>query len=730
MPARRANSNAYFFPLLVIAVLLAYQPVWHGGVLWDDDGHLTSPELRSVDGLRRIWFELGATQQYYPVVHSAFWLFHRLWGDHTLGYHLVNILLHALSAGLLTVILRRLAIPGAAIAGMLFALHPVHVESVAWMTELKNTLSGVLGLAAALTYLRFDDTRSRWAWWLAFGLFLLAVLAKSVTTTLPAVLLVVFWWRRGRLDWRRDFMPLQPFFVTGIMLGLLTAWVEHTYIGARGAEFQLTLVERTLVAGRAFWFYLGKLLWPVNLIFVYPRWQISQGVWWQYLFPLAVIGALALAWRLRTRTRGPLAALLIFGGMLFPALGFFNVYPFLFSFVADHFQYLASIPILTMIGSGLAIAGSRLFDSTRARAAAALALGGVLGMLTWLQSRQYVDAETLYRETIARNPGAWMAYNNLGALRLENGGDAKEAATLIEDSLRIYSDNAEAHNNLGVAFQRLGRLDDAENQHREAMRLFPTYAEAYNNLGIVAEQQGRLEEAIKYYTTALTLQRHERNRAESHHNLGSVLQKLGRNDEAIAQIREALRIRPDYADAHGNLGTALLQSGRTDEAIAEYREALRLKPGYAEARNNLGTVLARTGRLDEAVAEFQETLRLKPDATLTYVNLADALRRLKRRDEAVSALRMAIRLQPEMAIAHYSLGNVLQDMGQFDAAVREYREALRYEPEATSYDIHNDLGVALAQLGRRQEALAEFERALQIKPDFADARANKARVVK
>ena len=730
MATRPAGSNAYFFPLLVIAVLLAYQPVWHGGVLWDDDGHLTSPELQSVDGLRRIWFELGATQQYYPVVHSAFWVFHRIWGDDTLGYHLVNILLHALSAGLVTVILWRLGIPGAAIAGMLFALHPVHVESVAWMTELKNMLSGVLCLAAGLTYLRFDDTRSRWPWWLAFGLFLLAVLAKSVTTTLPAVLLVVFWWRRGRLDWRRDFMPLQPFFVIGIMLGLLTAWVEHTYIGARGAEFQLTLVERALVAGRAFWFYLGKLLWPVNLIFVYPRWQISQGVWWQYLFPLAVIGALALAWRLRTSTRAPLAALLIFGGVLFPALGFFNVYPFRFSFVADHFQYLASIPILALIGAGLAIAGTRLFDSTKVPAAAALVLGGVLGTLTWLQSRHYVDGATLYRETIARNPGAWMAYNNLGALMLESGGDAKEAAALIEDSLRIYSDNAEAHNNLGVAFQRLGRLDDAEAQHREAMRLYPAYAEAYNNLGIVAEQKGRLEEAVKYYTTSLTLQRQERNRAESHHNLGSVLQKLGRNDEAIAQIREALRIRPGYADAHGNLGTALLQSGRPDEAIAEYREALRLKPGYAQARNNLGTVLAKTGRLDEAVAEFQETLRLKPDATLTYINLADALRRLKRRDEAVSALRMAIRLQPEMAIAHYSLGNVLQDMGQFDAAVRAYREALRYEPEARSYYIHNDLGVALAQLGRRQEALAEFERALQIKPDFADARANRARVLR
>lgn len=715
----------------MIAVLLSYQPAWHGSVLWDDDAHITSPELRSADGLGRIWFELGATQQYYPVVHSAFWLFHRLWGDDTLGYHLVNIVLHALSGVLLIAILRRLAVPGALLIGALFALHPVHVESVAWITELKNTLSGVLYLSAALAYLHFDDNRSRGAYALAFGLFALALLAKSVTATLPAALLVVLWWQRGRLNWHRDVVPLVPFLALGIGAGLLTAWVEHTVIGARGAEFDLTLIERGLIAGRAVWFYLAKLLWPVNLIFVYPRWDVSQAVWWQYLYPLGLVAVLALAWRSRMTTRAPLAALLLFCGTLLPALGFVNVFPFRYSFVADHFQYLASIPILALAGGGLTTIARRWLPAAAPAMAPAVVLLGVLGMLTWFQSRQYVSAETLYRETIARNPGAWMAYNNLAILKLADSPEGlAEAMALLQTSVRIYPGNPEAHNNLGVALQRLGRLDEAAKEHKEALRLFPTYAEAYNNLGIVTEQQGRIDEALGYYMTALRLQTRERQGAEAHHNLGSILQKLGRYDEAIAQIETALQINPNYADAHDNLASALARVGRAEEAIAHYQEALRLKPNYAEAHNNLGTVLAKAGRLDEAIAEFNETLRLKPDAALPHVNLADAYRRLGRRDDAVSHLNAAVRLQPTLAFAHYSLGNLLHDMGQVDAAVRAYQSALRYEPEATAFAIHNDLGVALAQLGRRRAALAEFERALRIKPDFEDARRNLARVMK
>ena len=290
--------------LLFCATLFAYWPALQGDLLWDDTAHLTQPELQSLHGLGRIWFDLGSTQQYYPLLHSAFWIEHRIWGDALLGYHLTNITLHALSAFLVVMIVRRLSLPGAWLAGFVFALHPVCVEAVAWISEQKSTLSGVFYLASALTYLRFDETRRRPHYVLAFGLFLLALLTKTVTATLPAALLVVLWWQRGRLAWRRDVLPLVTWTALGASAGLFTAWVEKTYVGARGNDFALSFLDRFLVAGRAIWFYGGKVVWPANLIFSYPRWKIDPQVWWQYLFPAGVVALVVVLCLLARRSRG------------------------------------------------------------------------------------------------------------------------------------------------------------------------------------------------------------------------------------------------------------------------------------------------------------------------------------------------------------------------------------------------------------------------------------------
>src|SRR5271165_3022366 len=254
-PAKSPNSSSEairFTDFAILAIifcstLAAYLPALHGSPLWDDDGHLTKPDLQSLHGLSRIWFELGATQQYYPLLHSAFWLEHWMWGDAVEGYHLTNIVLHALSACLVVMIMRRLSLPGAWLGGFVFALHPVNVESVAWISEQKSTLSGVFCLAALLTYLHFDQVRRKAVYLLATGLFVLALLSKTVTAVLPAVLLVIFWWRRGRLEWKRDVLPLLPWFALGISAGLFTAWVERTLVGARGADFLLTPVQRVLI---------------------------------------------------------------------------------------------------------------------------------------------------------------------------------------------------------------------------------------------------------------------------------------------------------------------------------------------------------------------------------------------------------------------------------------------------------------------------------------------------
>ena len=361
LPPGPTRLPSQFIAVALFGVtLLAYLPAATGGLLWDDAAHLTAPALRTWHGLGQIWFHLGATQQYYPVLHSAFWLEHRLWGDAVLGYHLLNAGLHATAACLFALILARLRpqpegrswLPGTEwLAAAVFALHPVCVESVAWISEQKNTLSLVFYLLAALAYLRFDRDRRPGCYALGLGLFGLALLSKSVTATLPAALLLALAWRRGNLAWRRDVGPLLPWLVLGAAAGLFTAWVERNYIGAQGAAYDLTLAERCCLAGTAVWFYLAKLFWPAELSFTYPRWQVSADWGWS-LGCLGLVVTLGALWPLRKWSRAPLLALLFFTGSLFPALGFFNVYPFVFSYVADHWQYLPCLGIIALATVG------------------------------------------------------------------------------------------------------------------------------------------------------------------------------------------------------------------------------------------------------------------------------------------------------------------------------------------------------------------------------------------
>lgn len=423
---------------LLAALLAAYWPSLGGAFLWDDAGHVTHPELQSWSGLLRIWFEPGATQQYYPLLHTAFWLEHHLWGEAPLGYRLINLVWHAASAWLMVALLRRLALPGSLLAGFIFALHPVAVESVAWITEQKNTLSTLFYLLAALTWLRFEDDRTPGRYARASAWFVAALLTKSVTATLPAALLVLAWWRRGRLTWREDVRPLLPWLVVGAGAGLFTAWFERTGIGAEGSDFALGPVERGLLAGRLVWFYLGTLAWPAQLAFFYPRWAIDASAIWPYLFPAAALALVSLlVWQARRR-RGPLAAALLFGGTLFPALGFVNIYPFVFSYAADHFQYLASISAFAAAAATavvLARAAAAKLDWFRPRVAAAVVLV-ILGLLTWRQAGHYVDNITLYRATLERNPGSWIAHHNL-ATELAARGEAADAVVHARRALAL-----------------------------------------------------------------------------------------------------------------------------------------------------------------------------------------------------------------------------------------------------------------------------------------------------
>jgi tetratricopeptide (TPR) repeat protein len=651
--ASRTRQDFAAFALIALVAFVAYLPALHGTLVWDDLSHVTAAALRPLDGLRRIWFDLGATQQYYPLLHSAFWLEHRLWGDEVAGYHLVNVALHALAACLMARIARRLAMPGGWLAGLLFAAHPLCVEAAAWISEQKSTLAAVFYLGAALAYLRFDEDRRRGWYWTASGFFVCALAAKTVTATLPAALLVVLWWRRGRLEWRRDALPLAPWLAVGAAAGLFTAWVERTYIGASGGEFTLSTVERLLLAGRAVWFYAGKVLWPAELTFFYPRWKIDAADWWQWLFPAGVVIVGVGLWRLARLHRGPLASFLIFVGTLFPALGFVNVYPFRYSWVADHFAYLA-VPAI-VIPLAAVLAERRVFT------AAGVLLVVVLSVLTWRQSGDYRDAGTLYRATLNRNPDAWLAHNNLGNLMLDAGGSREEAIAHFQAALRASPEFWEAHLSLGNALAGMpGRLGDAIAEFQTAARLAPEADRPHTNLGNALLDAGRTAEAIGQLQIALRLQPAS---AEAHNDLGNAWARTGRAADAAAEYEAALRIDPEFAEAHNNLGRALAQSGRLADAVAEFQAAIRIRPGYAGAHSNLGIALAQTGKLPEAIAEYRTALRIRPDSAPAHNNLGYALAQTPDGlAEAVAEYREAVRLAPGFVDAHYNLAMALAQM--------------------------------------------------------------------
>jgi Tfp pilus assembly protein PilF len=702
-----------------VAVSAAYYPAWRGAPVWDDDGHITKPELQSVDGLRRIWLEPGATQQYYPVLHSAFWFEHRVWKDAPVGYHLTNIVLHSIAAFLIFLLLRELGVLGAMLAAFVFAVHPVHVESVAWISEQKNTLSAVLCLLSAIAYVRFDESRDRRVYLAALAWFVLALLAKTVTAMMPAVLAIVAWWRRGRVDVRRNIVPLIPFAAAAAAAGVWSAWIEHSVIGAQGIEFQLTLAQRCLIAARAIVFYLAKLVWPAQLTFNYPKWTMDPEVWWQTLFPLALIGCITALWTIRVRSRAPLAALLAFCALVFPALGFLNVYPFRYAFVADHFQYLASVPIIAFLCAGLTLglSGQPLMLT---RVAASVLLVS-LGTLTWMQSRNYADAETLYRSILRRNPDSWFAHNNLGSMLLQQG-HYEAARPHLEAALRLNPSVWEPYANLGLLRLRAGPIDEAPYFFTEALRRNPTFAEAHNNFGHVLFRQRKLIEAAEQFREAIRL---KPLLAEPHNNLGMVLLRQGANADALREFQEASRLNAELTEVQGNLCQALFALGRFDEGAAACDAALRRQPDSPDVRYAIAVAHFRRGRVDEAIGQLRESVRIRPDFAQARNDLAIALLTKGQVSEALVQLQETVRLQPDNTDALFNLANTLQQIGRPAEAVPHYERALASRPD--DFAIRTNLGTALLAINRVAESLVQFQAALRLKPDSLQARENLAR---
>ena len=675
--------------LIVLLVVLAYLPALHGGFIWDDDAYVTNnPLLTAPDGLRRIWFTMDSPSQYFPLTYTVFRLERSLWGLNPAGYHWVNILLHAINAVLIWRLLKRLSVPGAWLAAALFGLHPVQVESVAWITELKSVLSLFFILLTLFCWLEWVGERSRRFWYgLALGFYALALFSKTTACTLPAALLLILWLQTKPIDWRR-LAQVVPFLALGLGMGLLTVWWERFHQGTQGKLFSLGGLERLLVASHALWFYAGKLFWPVNLTFSYPRWTIAPAQPSAYGWLVLSIGLGAVIYFTRRFVgRSVAVATLFYATTLSPLLGFVMLYTFRYTFVADHYQYVASLGLIALAAAGITLA-------CKTKPWLKLAVGGALlltlGILTWRQAGIYTNKETLWRDTLAKNPGCWMAENNLGTVFADKGR-FEEAIEYYRKAIRIHPNNAEAQYGLGLVFAAQGRLDEAIENYRKAIQINPDYCNALNDLGYALADKGQF-------------------------------------DEAIENFRKAIRINPNCAEAQYNLGNALAAKGQFDEAIENYYKAIRIDPDYAEAHSNLGVALAEEGKIDEAIVHFQRALELKiqPDAGGVYNNLGLALFRKGQVDEAMVCFQKALEIHPDNVSARDNFGNALLQKGLVDAAVVQYRKALEIQPDNAEY--HNKLGYALLRKGLMDEATTHLQKALEIRPDHPSAAHNLAQV--
>jgi tetratricopeptide (TPR) repeat protein len=615
---------------LVLVVVISHLATLGNDFIWDDDRYVTeNTALRSFSGLKAIWTDPATTPQYYPLTHTTFWVEYQLWELDPAGYHAVNVGLHALCAALLYLILRALGIPGAWLAAAIFAVHPIQVESVAWITERKNVLSGSLYMGSLLCWVRYfrlgeehpEGEAVSTPGWAALGacLFALALLSKTVTVTLPVTLAVIFWWKRRRPG-SRMLVFTGAMVTSGVLLASLTSWLEKHQVNATGAEWSLSIVERTMVAGRAWWFYLGKILWPDEQIFIYPRWAIDGADTAAWGWPLLALLTLTVLWVLRDRIgRGPLAAMLHYSVALAPALGFFNVYPMRYSFVADHFQYLAGIgPIVGIVAGLVRIPWPRSRPvPALVRQGLSVLLVAVLGLSSWQRAAAYADRVTLWEDTLSRNNGAWIAHNNLGILYAERGRE-DEARDHFLEAIRLKPDHVGARSNLGLLLLQQGRAGEALPHVEAALALDPDDFQVWIVLGELRRLLNDPSGATAAYRSALAL---EPGNPRASLGLGDLELRARNFEEAARLLANAARAVPENADVRLKLGSALAALGRLDAAMEQFLILLSLQPDDAEAHYNLGTLLARTGRAGAAERHLAEALRLRPGFTEAERNL-------------------------------------------------------------------------------------------------------------
>jgi tetratricopeptide (TPR) repeat protein len=696
--------------VLVLATFAVYWQVTGYDFVLLDDNVYVSENSHVQNGLTSdsvIWaFTATDAANWHPLTWLSLMLDYELYGLNAGGYHRTNLVLHLANVLLLFFVLKLMtgALWRSAFVAALFALHPLHVESVAWVTERKDVLSTLFWLLTMWAYLGYVERPGVRRYLLIIVSLTLGLMAKPMLVTLPFVFLLLDYWPLGRFQVGQFVDTPEASIQAPIKSGqpmsaLLSLVWEKIPLFALAAVSSVVTFLAQKSAGALVHFetwpitirianalvsyvkYLGKMIWPRSLAVFYPHPGHSLPSWKAAGAGLLLLCISILVVRRARRYPYLVVGWLWYIGTLVPVIGLVQAG---YQAMADRYTYIPLIGLYIIIAWGVAEIVPRWPHRRLYFATLSTTLFLFLIVLTWKQVQYW-----------------------------------KNSISLFEHTLEVTSDNWLYNNNLGIALDRAGHSDDAIKHYLEALRIKPDYAGAHYNLGIALGRKGLPDEAIKHYLEALRI---KPDYAEAHNNLGIALDRKGHSDEAIDHYLEALRIKPDYAEAHNNLGFALYRKGHSDEAIDHYLQALRIKPDYAKAHYNLGIALGRKGLPDEAIKHYLEALRIKPDYAEAHNNLGFALYRKGRSDDAIKHYLEALRIKPDYAGAHYNLGIALGRKGHSDEAIKHYLEALRIKPDYA--EAHNNLGIALARKGDVDAALKHFQKALQINPNFSYARDN------
>jgi protein O-mannosyl-transferase len=693
-PGRGWNVFWAVFALISVT-MFAYLPVFRAGFVWDDDASLTNYSLiKASHGLFLFWFST-VPADYWPVTATTLWMEWRIWGINPLGYHVTNLILHVSEALLLWATLRRLRVPGAYLAALIFAVHPVNVESVAWIAQRKNLMAMLFFLLSINFFLKTDlwtasyrekrrrSGPGRW-YWLSLLALTLGMLSKGSVAMLPVVL-VGLMLSRNQSFWR-SVVSTSPFFLIAGVFALVDIWFQAHHLSQTVRH--AGLLERFLGAGAIVWFYLSKALLPIDLNFAYPLWRIRPETvrWW---LPLVGAGVLTFVlWHLRnTRLRPILFAWGFFCVCLVPVMGFTDVYFMKYSLVADHYQHIAIIGIISLVAAAWRSWNLTDCDSASGSLSliAAVAIVGLLATLTWRQCEKFKDPETLYRSVLDKNPASTLASGNLGEV-LSHEKRYTEAIAILRTTIDKDPNLPEVHADLGNALEAIGDPADAAIEYSTALRLSPTIGGVHYLLGESFIKAGRLDEAVKEIRAEL----------ESYDAEESMRSRKGTGETGTGWIPGSM-----VYDAHINLGLALLELGRREEALKEFRWALAFNPLDLRVRNSLGLTLAGLGRAAEAIEAFQTVLKTDPKFLESHLNLGLIFLRSERFEAAIEQYQLALNIDPGRKEAHLNLGNALFRSGKLNEAVGEYRKAILIDPDYLT--AHKNLSEALNALGRSSE---------------------------